>query len=97
MARDYKDPQIVCYETDISRENRCVMCADEQGTIGTGRGERDGLRFQNYTGDGIASTLDASYFKGTGSRNGKEREFIAVCVGNGQLHQTNLGGGYREH
>ena len=34
---------------------------------------------QNYTGGGIAATLDASYYKGAGSRNGKEREFICIC------------------
>lgn len=27
---------------------------------------------------GIAATLDASYWKGAGSRNGKEREFVAI-------------------
>ena len=27
---------------------------------------------------GIAATLDASYYKGPGSRNGKEREYLAV-------------------
>lgn len=32
----------------------------------------------NYSGGGIAATLDASYYKGAGSRNGKEREFVAI-------------------
>lgn len=31
---------------------------------------------ENSSGSGIASTLDASYHKGTGARNGKEREYI---------------------
>lgn len=83
-------------ETCISRDNWLSVREDGQGAVGAGCRERDGMCFQNYTGDGIASTLDASYFKGTGSRNGKEREFVAVCVGNGQLNQTNLGG-YQEH
>lgn len=34
--------------------------------------------YQNYTGGGIAATLDASYYKGPGARNGKEREFLAI-------------------
>lgn len=34
-------------------------------------------RCQNYTGGGISATLDASYYKGPGARNGKEREFLA--------------------
>ena len=32
----------------------------------------------NSSGGGIAATLDASYYKGTGSRNGKEREFVGI-------------------
>lgn len=32
----------------------------------------------NSSGGGISATLDASYYKGTGSRNGKEREVLAV-------------------
>ena len=39
-------------ETDLSRENRRVMCEDGQGSIGTGCGERNGLRVQNYTEGG---------------------------------------------
>lgn len=31
---------------------------------------------ENYSGNGIAATLDASYYKGPGARNGKEREFL---------------------
>lgn len=35
-------------------------------------------QIENYTYGGIAATLDASYYKGSGARNGKEREFLAV-------------------
>ena len=35
-------------------------------------------QIENYTDGGIAATLDASYYKGPGARNGKEREFLAV-------------------
>ena len=65
-------------ETDLSRENGRVMCKDGQGSIGAGCGERNGLRVQNYTEGGISATLDASYYKGPGARNGKEREFLAM-------------------
>ena len=34
--------------------------------------------FKIIQGGGIAATLDASYYKGSGARNGKEREFLAV-------------------
>ena len=32
-------------------------------------------------GGGISATIDASYYKGPGARNGKEREFLAVEAG----------------
>lgn len=41
-----------------------------------------GKTMENISG-GIAAALDASYYKGTGSRNGKEREFVAVEVKEG--------------
>ena len=40
-------------------------------------GGSETLITQCYGGNDIAQTLDASYYKGVGSRNGKEREFIA--------------------
>ena len=38
----------------------------------------------------IAGTLDASYYKGCGMRQGVEREVVAYCVGNGQLNQITM-------
>ena len=40
----------------------------------------------NSSGEEIAGTLDANYYKGCGTRRGHERE--VVCVGNGQLMQA---------
>lgn len=40
--------------------------------------QQDDIVVINSSGNGIAATLDASYWKGAGARNGKEREFIAV-------------------
>ena len=34
--------------------------------------------FKTTLGGDISATLDASYYKGPGARNGKEREFLAV-------------------
>ena len=48
------------------------------------------MNIDNSSGCGIADTLTASYFKGTGTRNGKEREFIAVCIGNGQMNNISM-------
>ena len=64
----------------------------ESGTQETDRATRDSSEirrtrstacmtsrlFSNYSGTGIAETLDASYYKGPGARNGKEREFICL-------------------
>ena len=36
----------------------------------------------------IAGTLDASYYKGTGTGMGRERTYIAYCIGNGQAHDA---------
>ena len=40
----------------------------------------------------IAGTLDASYYKGTGTRNGEERCFVGepYAIGNGQADQTDI-------
>ena len=40
----------------------------------------------NSSGDDIAGTLDANYYKGCGLRQGIERE--VVCIGNGQVDQA---------
>ena len=44
----------------------------------------------NSSGGGITSPLDASYFKGTGNRNGEEREYLAKedenCVQTGRKY-----------
>ena len=47
----------------------------------------------NSSGDGIAATLDASYYKGQGLRQGIEREYLMIesyCCGNGQLVQAKI-------
>ena len=65
-------------ETCLSRCDGRVVREDGAGAVWAGCGERDAPCIQNYTGGGIAATLDASYYKGSGARNGKEREFLAV-------------------
>lgn len=37
-----------------------------------------GLNMENISGGGIANTLDASYYKGTGVRGIREREVVAI-------------------
>lgn len=43
--------------------------------------------FESINGE-VAGTLDASYYKGCGERQGVERE--VVCIGNGQADQTKM-------
>ena len=61
----------------LSRENRRTVREDEPW-IQRPRREQFTGHYQNYTAGGVAATLDASYYKGTGARNGKEREFLAI-------------------
>ena len=37
-----------------------------------------GKKIENISGGGISNTLDASYYKGTGMRGIREREFVAI-------------------
>ena len=45
-----------------------------------GQDARNNMLVINSSGGGIAATLDASYYKGTGARNGNEREFIVTKI-----------------
>lgn len=47
--------------------------------------------YDNIGKNDIAGTLDASYYKGTGARSGKEREFISAV-----MFENNSRGGYKE-
>lgn len=66
-----------------------ALCAADMKQVGNQYVSQDKLIvvFENSSGGGIAGTLDASYYKGTGSRNGNERE--VVCMGNGQVNELN--------
>lgn len=57
--------------------NANVVCTIAE----TERTSDEDICYQNYTGGGVAATLDASYYKGSGARNGTEREFIAIREG----------------
>lgn len=41
----------------------------------------------NSSGDEVAGTIDASYYKGTGSRSGNEREFVAIALDRSAYNQ----------
>ena len=65
-------------ENSMARNGGLHVREDEPGLQRSGRSGRFAGSYQNYTGGGIAATLDASYWKGAGARNGKEREFVAI-------------------
>ena len=65
-------------DRDLAQDQRMPLSEDEQGIQRAGRGERFTGRYENYSGGGVSATLDASYYKGSGARNGKEREFMAI-------------------
>ena len=46
--------------------------------MGTGGNQVNAVQTECVGGDDVAQTLDASYYKGPGNRNGKEREVIAA-------------------
>lgn len=54
-----------------------ISMKEVANTLDTMHDEQITIRIQNSSGGGISATLDASYYKGTGTRNGKEREFMA--------------------
>ena len=78
------DRHAVCYQDPADMDK--LVCTDARGNGNgkvcanvTGDHERRVTDYTNiitYGGD-KAGTLDASYYKGAGARNGKEREFIA--------------------
>ena len=78
------DRHAVCYQDPADMDK--LICTDARGNGNsqlcanvTGDHERRVTDYTNiitYGGD-KAGTLDASYYKGAGARNGKEREFIA--------------------
>lgn len=57
-----------------------ALCANSHPGSYTGQDAFNNMLpvIENSSGGGIAATLDASYWKGTRSRNGKEREFVLI-------------------
>jgi DNA (cytosine-5)-methyltransferase 1 len=94
VARDYKDAtDLVTYgiaENIINRQ-------DHNG--GNGIGSQQELQYTlNATGvhgiatmSDVAGTLDASNYKGQGSRQGGEREFVAQSFAQNQLGEVRVG------
>ena len=97
-----KSPTITA-AAGMSGNNQPVVCYDARGngdgeTVSTLTGDHENritdyssvvVEAQGINGD-VAGTLDASYYKGCGLRQGTEREVVAFAVGNGQLNQISM-------
>ena len=83
-------PKVVCIENHPA--DRRVKVSEDgivqtlSSWMGTGGGNVP-MVMESINGE-ISGTLDASYYKGCGERQGVERE--VVCVGNGQLAQARI-------
>ena len=97
-----KGPSAVCYwdgtqvagTLTANNANGCQRMPDKdnfncviQAHTCTPGGEPAVCYVTSSDGD-IAGTLDASYYKGTGTRMGRERTYIAYCIGNGQANDA---------
>lgn len=56
----------------------CLCAQMSNGLTGQEVANDLAVVFANSSGGGIAATLDASYYKGSGSRNGNEREYVVM-------------------
>lgn len=68
--------------------NRNIICSRERANpASTNAKEVNCMRskFVNSSGGGITETLDASYYKGQGSRQGVEREYLVFTEGGAEL------------
>lgn len=87
----------------MSGNNQLLCCYDARGngdgkTVPTITGDHNN-RLTDYTavvcetyagnssGNDLAGTLDASYYKGVGTRNGKERKFVVIAVDRSAFNQ----------
>ena len=70
-----------------AKGNGDVFISEERHTTLSAGGGQAGQGYpcclQNSSGDDIAGTLDASYYKGVGARGGKEREIVCMATQQG--------------
>ena len=73
-------PCVVCYDARGNGDGK--ICPNVTGDHNNRITDYTAVICQRYatnsSDDGIAGTIDASYYKGNGMRNGKEREFICI-------------------
>ena len=66
----------------VHPEKTGALCANSHPGSYTGQDAYNDMLpvILNSSGGGCAGTLSASYWKGTGERNGSEREFIVIRI-----------------
>lgn len=69
------NPHSGFHKTDIAK---CLDTSDGSPNKNQGGTVIVQSYVENSSGDGISGTIDASYYKGVGSREGKEREFVCI-------------------
>lgn len=88
MAHDAANGGLVMVIENHPNDSRCKFSSDGMvqtlsGRMGTG-GNNTPMVIESINGE-VSGTLDSSYFKGCGERQGIEREVVAI--GNGQTNQ----------
>ena len=83
------DTPLVCYSVDQGGGKSSVdVREDKAPTLTTTHDGAPAVCYVTSSDGDIAGTLDASYYKGTGTRMGRERTYIAYCIGNGQANDA---------
>lgn len=78
-----RGPSAVCYDdTRGNGDGKTVstLTGDHENRVTDYTAIVASPSYINSSGEGIACTLDASYYKGVGARSGEEREFIADLI-----------------
>ena len=84
-----KGPGAVCYTVDQGGgKSACNVTEGQAPTLTCTHGGEPAICYVTSSDGDIAGTLDASYYKGTGTRMGRERTYIAYCIGNGQANDA---------
>lgn len=78
------NPHSGFHKTNIAK---CLDTSDGSPNKNQGRVCIVEIYLANSSGNDLAGTLDASYYKGVGTRNGKEREFVVIAVDRSAFNQ----------
>ena len=76
-----KSPGAVCYSVDQGGgKSACNVMEGQSPTLTCTHGGEPAVCYQSTSDGDIAGTLDASYYKGCGLRQGRERTFVVRAI-----------------